>query len=170
MQITQRSSRLRSFAPIADRGARVLILGSMPGVASLRAKQYYAHPQNQFWRILSALLSLPVDLPYAKRVEALKTHGIALWDVLRSCERVGSLDSAIREEEPNDFARFFGKHSRIERVLFNGAKAEAIFRHHGLAEKFAHLKYTRLPSTSPAHAGMNLQTKQAAWATAIFPR
>lgn len=164
------SSRLRSFPPIADPQARLLILGSMPGVASLRAKQYYAHPQNQFWRIVTALLSLPPDLPYDARTQALRQHHVALWDVLHSCVREGSLDTAIDEEQPNNFARFFKTHPRIERVFFNGAKAEASFRRHGLRDKFPHLKYARLPSTSPAHAGMNLQTKQAAWASAIFPR
>ncbi|MGE0735130.1 MAG: DNA-deoxyinosine glycosylase [Alphaproteobacteria bacterium] len=162
--------RIRSFAPIADKRARTLILGSMPGVASLCARQYYAHRQNQFWRIMGRLLSMPPDLPYAERVERLRDGGIAVWDVLHSCVRDGSLDTAIADETPNDFAKFFRTYREIDRVFFNGAKAETSFRRHGLQRAFPDLKYVRLPSTSPAHAGMNWQRKRKIWAREIFSR
>ena len=162
-----KASPIRSFAPIADARAHTLILGSMPGAASLRAGQYYAHRQNQFWRIMAELLGWPPDLSYATRIEALRGRRIALWDVLQSCVRPGSLDAAITDEMPNDFAKFFRAHADIERVFFNGAKAEASFRKHGGREKFPDLHYTRLPSTSPAHAGMSFRQKLAAWAPTV---
>ena len=119
---------------------------------------------------MADLLSLSADLTYAARLEALQSHGIALWDVLHSCVRAGSLDTAISDEKPNDFAKFFRMHPAIEQVIFNGAKAESSFRRHGLQSAFRDLKYVRLPSTSPAHASMNLQRKREIWAHAIFPR
>ena len=161
-------AQLQSFAPIADARARVLILGSMPGKASLAAGQYYAHPQNLFWRILGELTGAAPSSPYAARVRALKTCGIALWDVLASCAREGSLDSAIEEASicANDFAAFYRAHPRITQVFFNGAKAEACYRRHVLpllAEGPAALRYQRLPSTSPANASMSRAYKQRVW-------
>ncbi|MCC7049478.1 MAG: DNA-deoxyinosine glycosylase [Alphaproteobacteria bacterium] len=160
----------RCFAPQADRQARVLILGSMPGLASLRAGQYYAHPRNAFWRIMGDLVGAGPDLPYAERLAALDRAGIALWDVLAECVRPGSLDSAIRSKSAkvNKFAAFFEEHPRIERVLFNGAKAEQCF--HRLVDRAllpAHLAYRRLPSTSPAHAATPLAQKIAEWRAAM---
>lgn len=147
---------------------RALILGSMPGVKSLAEQQYYAHPQNSFWRIMSALLDAPVET-YPQRVALIKNHNLALWDVLQSCFRPGSLDSEI---EPgsiivNDFAAFFRRHPTITQVFFNGATAEKEFRRRvlpGLPEKLAgRLALTRLPSTSPAHAGMKPAAKRREW-------
>ena len=163
-----RKPRLRSFAPIARRDARVLILGSMPGRASLAAGRYYAHPQNAFWRIASALLGIEPGASYQARVRALKAARIALWDVLHSCVREGSLDTRIEEELANDFAAFFRTHARITHVFFNGAKAEASYRRHVLAEMTAQLTYARLPSTSPAHASLPFARKLEAW-RAILP-
>jgi len=122
--------RVRSFPPIENARARVLILGSMPGGASLAAGQYYAHPQNLFWRIMGDLLGAKPGLSYAGRTRLLKARGIALWDVLESCVREGSLDSAIEETTiaANDFTSFYGAHPRIGRVFFNGAKAQAAYR------------------------------------------
>lgn len=159
-------TRVRSFAPVADAGATRLILGSMPGEASLRAGQYYAHPRNQFWLILGELLGVDPGVPYADRLEALVTSGIALWDVLRSCRRPGSLDAAIDRDSivPNDFAAFFTRHPQVRRVYFNGATAEACFRRLVLPQLPAgSLVYERLPSTSPAHAALNYEQKLAAW-------
>jgi TDG/mug DNA glycosylase family protein len=155
--------RVRSFAPIAGRGARVLILGSMPGVASLKAGQYYAHPQNSFWPILGALLGFDPAAPYPRRTRALGAAQIAVWDVLHSCVREGSLDTRIEEEVANDFPAFFRRHRSITHVFFNGAKAEASYRRHVLAGLGLPLRYRRLPSTSPAHASMTTARKLAAW-------
>jgi TDG/mug DNA glycosylase family protein len=158
--------RVQSFPPIADRTAETLILGSMPGEASLAAGQYYAHPQNAFWRILGNLLRFDVSLPYAARVRALKTARIAVWDVLHSCTRPGSLDSSIDREtlEANDFATFFRGHPRIRRVFFNGSTAETMFNRHvktGLV--LGRVGFARLPSTSPAHAARTFEDKLNAW-------
>jgi TDG/mug DNA glycosylase family protein len=158
-----RRNRIRSFAPIADRRARILILGSMPGEASLRRGQYYAHPQNLFWRIIDALLDIDRPASYGERVKALKARRIALWDVLHSCVREGSLDTRIEDEAANDFERFFRSHPEISHVFFNGAKAEASFRRHVLAGIGRPLRYRRLPSTSPAHAALSFRRKLAAW-------
>jgi hypoxanthine-DNA glycosylase len=156
-------TRIQSFLPIAAKDARVLILGSMPGRESLAARQYYAHRQNAFWRILGALLGFEPSAPYAARVRALKAARIALWDVLHSCEREGSLDASIEAEIANDFERFFGAHPRLRHVFFNGAKAEASYRRHVLPGLGRALRYRRLPSTSPAHAALPFTRKLAAW-------
>ena len=163
-----RKERIRSFAPIADRHARVLILGSMPGRASLDAGRYYAHPQNAFWRIASELLRIDPQARYALRVKSLKSARIAVWDVLHSCVRHGSLDARIEKEIANDFAAFFRAHPGITHVFFNGAKAEASYRRHvqsrvggPLRDRVLH--FMRLPSTSPAHAALPFKRKLAAW-------
>jgi len=159
-------TRVRSFAPVSDGNATRLILGSMPGVASLRAGQYYAHPRNWFWRILGEILGLDPGLPYADRVGALVSSGIALWDVLKSCTRAGSLDAAIERDSiiPNDFAAFFARHPQVRRIYFNGSTAEQYFRRRVLPLLPAvALVYERLPSTSPAHAAMSYEEKLAAW-------
>ena len=163
-----RKARIRSFAPIAGRGARVLVLGSMPGRASLAAGRYYAHPRNAFWRIATALLGIEADAPYRQRVRALKTARIALWDVLHSCIREGSLDTQIEQEIANDFNAFFRTYKGITHVFFNGAKAEASFRRHVLAGMSVELQYACLPSTSPAHASLSYARKLRAW-QAILP-
>lgn len=144
----------------------LLILGSMPGQASLQADQYYAHPRNAFWRIMGDLIGAGPALPYALRLEKLKAAGIALWDVIAVCERDGSLDSDILRASvcANDFQAFLAAHSGISRVFFNGAAAEASFRRHvlpGLAGR--ELQLLRLPSTSPAHAARSYVEKLAAW-------
>ena len=158
-----RKTRIRSFAPIADRHARVLILGSMPGRASLEAGRYYAHPQNGFWKIASELLRIDAEASYAVRMKALRSARIAVWDVLQSCVRPSSLDSMIEEEVANDFGAFFRTHRAITHVFFNGAKADASYRRHVLAGIETPLRYLRLPSTSPAHASLPFARKLAAW-------
>ena len=165
-------SRVQSFPPIADAKARILILGSMPGKASLAAGQYYAHGQNLFWHILGDVTGAGPALPYAARARALRSCGIALWDVLASCAREGSLDSAIDDASisANDFVAFYRAHPRIAHVFFNGAKAEACYRKHVLpllADGLGPASYRRLPSTSPANASMSRAYKQKLWKQAL---
>jgi double-stranded uracil-DNA glycosylase len=156
-----------SFPPIESPDTRILILGSMPGKASLNAGQYYAHPQNAFWRLISDLMGSSRDLPYESRIEMLRSRGIALWDVLERCVRESSLDSDIAELSitPNDFELFYRDHPRIAHVFFNGAKAEGCYRKYvepSLPVSRA-LHYLRLPSTSPANASMSYNQKLKAW-------
>jgi double-stranded uracil-DNA glycosylase len=156
----------RSFPPIARADARLLILGSMPGQASLAAREYYAHPRNAFWPIMATLLGFAADSPYAERTCALRAASIALWDVLDSCKRPGSLDSAIVRQSTavNDFAGFFRSHPEIHHVFFNGVTAESIFRKHVLSKPDrSGLTLVRLPSTSPAHAGLSRDAKLDQW-------
>lgn len=163
---------VRSFAPIADVSARVLILGSMPGVESLRARQYYAHPRNAFWRIMGDLVGTSPDMPYATRTRRLKKSGIAVWDVLAACTREGSLDAAIDERSiiANDLVSFLAQRQRIQHVFFNGATAERCFRVHVQpALEAGALKLLRLPSTSPAHAARSYAEKLHAWRAILKP-
>lgn len=159
---------VRCFPPIAGRDARVLILGTAPSMQSLARRQFYGHPQNAFWRIMGELFDAGLDLPYPERKRRLIARGIAVWDVLQECQRPGSMDHNIEAGSilPNDFGAFFARHRRIERVFFNGQKAESLFRRHALellGERAAHLQFARLPSTSPAHAGRSFAEKLAAW-------
>ncbi|BCK86375.1 hypothetical protein MIZ01_0130 [Sideroxyarcus emersonii] len=161
---------IHSFAPVSKADARVLILGSMPGKASLQQQQYYAHPSNAFWKIMGELAGAHPALPYARRLRLLEASGIALWDVLASCERESSLDAHIRNESVHDFAGFFARHPHITRVFFNGAKAEQSFRKFVLGkQQLPPLTFRRLPSTSPAHAGMCYADKLQAWRTVMQP-
>ena len=158
---------IQSFDPVSRTSAHVLILGSMPGKASLSAGQYYAHPRNAFWKIMEQLFGIDIDAPYKERLQKLTANRVALWDVMRACRRESSLDSDIVEASivPNDFASFFDAHPRIDRVYFNGAKAESSYRKHVLPT-FTNpdpIAYLRLPSTSPAHASLSLKQKIAAW-------
>ena len=159
---------IHSFAPVSNADAKMLILGSMPGKKSLEQNQYYANPQNVFWKIMGELVGAKPDIAYEERLLLLKSSGIALWDVLASCERKTSLDSHIRNESANDFATFFARHPHITRVFFNGSKAEQCFRKF-VQDKQALpvLKLHRLPSTSPAHAGMCYEDKLEIWRVAI---
>jgi hypoxanthine-DNA glycosylase len=157
-----------SFPPIAAEGARVLILGSLPGTRSLAEQQYYAQPQNAFWKIMGELFGAGPDLPYATRTERLSASGIALWDVIASAERPGSLDSSIVNTSVvvNDFAALFLRCPDIGVVFFNGAKAAELFERRvrpSLGDKLNNLRFERLPSTSPAHAAMLYEDKLLRW-------
>jgi double-stranded uracil-DNA glycosylase len=157
-----------SFAPIAAADARVLVLGTMPSIASLAKQQYYGHPQNAFWPIMGRLFGAGPDLPYEERKRVLTGMAVAVWDVLRECYREGSLDTAIEveSESPNEFVSFLRTHPAIHSIFFNGHKAETAFRRHVLpsvARLDRQFKYARLPSTSPAHAGRNFAEKLKAW-------
>ena len=163
-----KSSLVCSFPPIAARDARVLILGSVPSIASLAKQQYYGHPQNAFWPIMGRLFGAGRELPYDERQRILHEHGVAVWDVLRECHREGSLDAdiCVDSESPNDFAEFFRDHRQIATVFFNGQRSEAMFRRHvlpSMAELERQFRYVRLPSTSPAHAGRSFAQKLAVW-------
>lgn len=159
--------RVHSFPPIAAPAAHTLLLGSMPGAASLAAAEYYAHPRNLFWPFIEQLFGIPRSAPYAERVRRLVEEGIAVWDVLCSCERAGSLDAAIQPDSlvANDLAGFIASHTALRRVFFNGSAAETLFRRHVLATlPTAHgLQFARLPSTSPANASIPHERKLAQW-------
>jgi len=158
-----------SLAPIVDDSTRVLVLGSMPGQVSLQMRQYYAHPRNAFWRIMSELLAFDGDIDYAARLDALRAAGIGLWDVLRVCDRRGSLDSAIVREsmEPNDFEKLFVQHPRIAKVFFNGSKAQQVFSRSVAPGLHSEVEFERLPSTSPANAGVPCDAKLRAWRAVV---
>ena len=159
-------SRLEGLPPIAAATAHTLILGSMPGAASLAAQAYYAHPRNLFWPIVAEVLGIDAALPYAERTRRFAEQGFALWDVLAACRRSGSLDARIEAEsiEVNDFGPFFVAHPGIRRVFFNGATAEHCFRRR-VAARIAGGAFAgrRLPSTSPANASIPYVAKLAAW-------
>ncbi len=160
------------FPPVSRPNARVLILGSMPGEASLAAQQYYAHPRNSFWPIMGAVLGFDAALPYAQRLDHLMHKRVALWDVLGACRRTGSLDSAIVADsiQINPFSTFLRDHSEIERILFNGSAACTLFRRQVLPSLGAAsegIAPVRLPSTSPAHAAMTYSLKLQAWRDAL---
>ena len=151
------------FLPIARRDARVLVLGSLPGQRSLSDQQYYAHPQNAFWRIMRELFDIGGD--YEERCILLSENRIALWDVLRESVRPGSMDAAIRSDSAivNDFGTFLGEFAQIEQIIFNGKKAEQLFLAMVPKTLWQHLQLTGLPSTSPAYAAMSFGGKLEAW-------
>ncbi len=151
---------LTGLPPVIDSGTCVLILGSFPGEASLQAKQYYAHPRNQFWRLLSTVLGEDLHkLPYEERLPRLRAHRIGLWDVIDACEREGSLDSAIRKAQHNDFDVLKHQCPHLHRVCFNG-KTSGKF-----APRFAEAGFETLvlPSSSPANMQLNFEQKLAVW-------
>lgn len=156
---------LTGLAALSPPQARVLLLGSMPGAASLAQQQYYAHPRNLFWPIMAELAGFSAHLPYPEKVLALNTSGIALWDVIASCQRAGSLDSAIRDEQVNDFAGFFAKQPNLAAIGFNGGKAWQSFKRYVLPLQLvpAAIKLIVLPSTSPAHAALGFNEKLQQW-------
>ncbi len=165
-------SPCNSFPPIIDQAAKVIVLGSIPGIASLKQQQYYAHPRNAFWYILSRYFNVEIAASYEARIELLSRHNVALWDVLCSCERSGSLDVNIESGTIaiNDFSALYEEKNRIRAVLFNGAKAEAIYRRHvlpSLATKHQSLQLFRLPSTSPAMASLTKEEKYQVWSNVL---
>ncbi|MGK7295686.1 MAG: DNA-deoxyinosine glycosylase [Candidatus Wenzhouxiangella sp. M2_3B_020] len=165
---------LTGFPPVHDPDAEILVLGSMPGVRSLDAAEYYAHPRNAFWPIMERLLDVPAGADYAHRLAGLKSHRIALWDVIGRCRRTGSLDQRIEPDsiEANDFPALFSACPRIGRVLFNGGMAETAWRRHvaaSLPDGIDPLECMRMPSTSPAFAAMTFERKCAAWRRGLEP-
>ena len=165
-------SYVQSFPPIESATSRVLILGTMPGIVSLRERQYYAHPQNAFWRIAGTIVGFDSASPYEVRVDLMRAAGIAIWDVLKSCTRQSSLDSDIVHSTAvaNDLPAFLGAHPQIRRVCFNGAKAETLYARHVRPhlEGRQDIHYVRLPSTSPANASVPWPAKLQAWQAALL--
>ncbi|RXZ38458.1 DNA-deoxyinosine glycosylase [Oxalobacteraceae bacterium CAVE-383] len=155
---------LTGLAPVLDKQTRILLLGSFPGAASLAAQQYYGHPQNQFWKLLSAVLNIDlVSLPYPQRLKALLANNIGVWDVIAACERKGSLDSAIRNAQHNDFAPLKKRCPKLKRVCFNGktsGKLEAAFAEAGFETLV-------LPSSSPANASWSFARKLEVWSKIV---
>jgi TDG/mug DNA glycosylase family protein len=162
-----------SFPPIVGTTPKILILGSMPGMESLKQQRYYAHPRNAFWPIITSLYGPSKKLDYSQRCELLKQQQIAVWDVLKSCRRPGSLDQHIETESmiANDFVAFLQSYPSINQILFNGGKADQVFKRYAAKQLEAagiSLLYRRLPSTSPAHAAMNYETKRRLWHQALL--
>ncbi len=164
---TQAKPVLQGLPPLLDANTRLLVLGSFPGVASLRAQQYYGHPQNQFWKIMATLLSTNsaevLAMPYAERAQWLLSQGIGLWDVYAACEREGSLDAHIQNAQPNDLQGLRVRCPRLVAIAHNGAES---FKHAKLTQALGLTVY-RLPSTSPANASWTFARKQDAWREVI---
>ncbi len=158
--------RIRSFGPVVDARSRILILGSMPGVMSLEKQEYYGHPRNAFWKIIYAVFGRAVEDDYRIRCAFLKSRGVALWDVIESCERPGSSDTAITNARPNDITRLVRGHRAITAVLFNGHAAEKIYKKHIGYEALPAIACHVLPSTSPANT-MEYEEKYTRWKSAI---
>lgn len=160
--------RLAGLAPVFDASVCVLVLGSFPGAASLQAAQYYAHPRNAFWPVMAAVLGDPglPALPYAQRLQRLLAGRVGLWDAVASCHRKGSLDSAIEAARPSDLPSLLPRLPALRAIACNGARAHqetlAILGDGGVP-------LLKLPSTSPAHAGLSVADKAAAWRAAIGP-
>lgn len=164
MVSTPAPAPIESFAPLLPPRPRVLVLGSMPSVQSLKQQAYYGHPRNRFWPLIAALFDGDAQAPYAQRVQHLLDQDIALWDVLARCIRPGSADAAIRSDSeiPNRIDRLLNEYPGISRVYFNGAAAQTCFQRH-----FSHLttlNSQRLPSTSPANAAWSLNDLIRDWA------
>jgi hypoxanthine-DNA glycosylase len=159
----QSASVLVGLPPLLDARTRCVVLGSFPGVASLRSQQYYGHPQNQFWKIMVALFAPDrpevLTLPYAARAEWLLAQGVGLWDVYAACEREGSLDSRIQNAEPNDLLSLRERCPALVVIAHNGGES---FKYAPLTRTLG-LPVHRLPSTSPAHASWSFERKLAVW-------
>ena len=158
---SQRSSeRLVGLPPVAGPDTRLIVLGSFPGAASLGAAEYYAHPRNHFWPILSAVWRLDLRaMPYAQRLSEVRRRGLGLWDVYAACRRVGSLDQAIEDAEYNDFASLRGQAPKLRGVAHNGGESARAMRHLAALG----FEVQRLPSTSPANASWSFERKLVAW-------
>ncbi len=158
------ASPLQGLAAVAGPGTRLLVLGSFPGAASLAAQQYYGHPRNHFWPLLSAIWQADlVSLPYDDRLRAMQARGLGLWDVHASCRRQGSLDSAIRDAVPNDLPGLAARLPLLQAIAHNGGESARAMR----VTAALGLPVHRLPSSSPANASWSFARKLAAW-TAVF--
>ncbi len=162
------SELIRGFAPLAAPDARVLILGSLPSRLSVQKKEYYGNPRNAFWRVMGELMDAGPDKPYAMRAEILQRHGVAVWDVLRTAARRGSMDAAIamHSATANDFRGFYAEHAKLELICFNGRKAAELYKRlvapQGISTIGA-IEMKTMPSTSPAYASMTFAEKLDQW-------
>jgi hypoxanthine-DNA glycosylase len=168
-------THVTAFPPLVGRRPRVLLLGSLPGVASLDANQYYAHPRNLFWTFMQSFTGCAATAPYAQRVAAAKRAGFAVWDVLAAAVRPGSLDAAIDVSTavPNDFAAFLSRYRTIELIALNGTAAATLFARRvapTLPATARSLPTVALPSTSPANASLSVARKLARWRSALESR
>lgn len=155
--------RLRCFKPIVNKNTRILILGSFPGVRSLAARQYYAHPQNQFWKILSGILETDlVSISYREKVKALLDNRVGLWDMVNSCSRKGSSDTSIKRAKLNDIKGMIKRYPSIQAIFFNGHTSQKLFMKSGCV----HRNNRYLPSTSPAHAA-GYKNKKKLWSVML---
>jgi hypoxanthine-DNA glycosylase len=162
---------IQSFPPVVGTNPRILVLGSMPGKPSLQAHRYYANERNAFWPLMGDLFAAGPDLPYPQRLEKLQAAGIALWDVIATCERESSLDADIVRQsvQPNGFSAFLAVHRSIRKICFNGAAAQTYFRRLVLPDLLGSeaIEFVCLPSTSPAHAAKSYGEKLVAWSAAL---
>lgn len=150
-----------SFPPISNESTSILILGSLPGDKSLELGEYYGHPRNRFWKILSSITKKELPVTYYEKKEFLLISGIGVWDVAYKATRNGSLDSAMKDEEPNDLDAFIVNHKNLRVIGFNGKKAELLFNK--FFKRKSGLKYVSLPSSSPANAGINYEDICTSW-------
>lgn len=153
-------NRISSFPPIIDQESKILILGSVPGVKSLEKQEYYGHPQNKFWKIIFELFEVDFTENYVEKIEILKKNKIAVWDVIDTCERKGSLDSEIRNEEANDIKNLLQTHPNIRAIFCNGGKSYKNLKK--ILDKNSEIPAYLLPSTSPLHT-ISFEKKLEEW-------
>ncbi len=156
----------QSFPPLLCNEPQVLILGSIPGDRSIEMQQYYGHPQNRFWRVLAMVFEADIPANYEEKKGLLADNNIALWDVAHRASRKGSMDSAIRDEEPNDIVKLLAENKTIQTIAFNGKKAEQLFDRY--FERFPNIRYLSMPSTSPANAACGFEKLCKHWKQIII--
>ena len=150
-----------SFKPISNEETEILILGSMPGDRSIELNEYYGHARNRFWKILATITNNELPITYDEKRELLLKEKIGVWDIVHKANRKGSMDSAIKNEKPNDLEWFIESHKNLKIIAFNGKKSEALFnKYFGRKEN---IKYIPLPSSSPANAGINFENICKIW-------
>lgn len=154
-----------SFPPISDDNTEILILGTLPGDRSLLTGEYFAHPRNRFWKNIAAITKNELPKTYCEKLRLLQQNKIGVWNVLEKAERIGSLDTAIKNEVPNDLPTYFNQHSRLRVIAFDGLKAEALYNKY--FTRNSDLTYFSLPSCSPANARFTLEALCEIWAKII---
>ena len=166
---SQQKQNCQSFLPNIDEKSEILILGSMPGMKSLKEQQYYAHPQNRFWKLMELFCNVEnlQDFDYQEKLQTLLKNKIALWDVIQVCNREGSLDSNIQNEIPNNIPKLLKNFPNIKYICLNGNKAYSAFKKH-FSELLKQYKCYKLPSTSPANARYKLDDLYQEWQQALF--
>ena len=150
-----------SFSAITESSVEILILGSMPSDSSLQKQEYYAHPQNRFWKIVATITNNAIPIEYTDKLAILKNNSIALWDVVYQAIRPGSMDSSIEQETPNDIETLLHHHQNIKTIAFNGKKSEALFDKYFVRK--SHIQYISLPSSSPANARITFEALCERW-------